>query len=62
MISFTVNKYRYWTPSSYVHVLQSVNGVSFIIPLFQCSNDVNQSIDTGTNIYTINCSNSGGSL
>ena len=62
MISFSVNKDRYWTMSSYVHVLQSVNGGSFIIPLFQGSNDMNQSIDTGTNNYTIYCSNRGGSL
>ena len=62
MISFSVNRDRYWTLSSYVHVLRTVSGGSFIIPLFQGSNDMNQNIDTGTNIYTINCSNRGGSL
>ena len=62
MISFSANRDRYWTLSSYVHVLRSVNGGSSIIPLFQGSNDMNQSIDSGTNIYTINCSNRGGSL
>ena len=62
MISFSVNGDRYWTLSSYVHVLRTVSNGSFIIPLFQGSNDMNQSIDTGTNIYTINCSNRGGSL
>ena len=45
-----------------MHVLRTVSGGSFIIPLLQGSNDMNQSIDTGTNIYTINCSNRGGSL
>ena len=62
MISFSVNRDRYWTLSSYVHVLRTVSGGSFIIPLFQGSNDMNQSIDSVTNIYTINCSNRGGSL
>ena len=62
MISFSVNRDRYWTLSSYVHVLRTVSGGSFIIPLFQGSNDMNQNIDTGTNIYIINCSNRGGSL
>ena len=62
MISFSVHRDRYWTLSSYVHVLRTVSGGSFIIPLFQGSNDLNQSIDTGTNIHTTNCSNRGGSL
>ena len=62
MVSFTVNKDRIWTLSSYVHVLRSVNGGSFIIPLFQGSNNMDQSIDTGTNINSINCANRGVSL
>ena len=62
MVSFSVNKDRYWTLSSYVHVLRSVNGGSYTILLFQGSNNINQSIDTGTNIYTINCSIGGGSM
>ena len=48
MISFSVNKDRYWTISSYVHVLRTVSRGSFIIPLFQGNNEMNQSIDTGT--------------
>ena len=62
MVSFSVNKDRAWTLSSYVHVLRSVNGGSFTIVLFQGSNDVNQSIDTGTNVRTINCSIGVGSM
>ena len=52
MISFSVNINRYWTMSSYVHVLR----------LFQGSNEMNQSVDTGTNIFTIYCANRGGIL
>ena len=48
--------------SSYVHVLRNVDNGSFIIPLFQGSNEMNQSIDTGTNIFTIYCANRGGIL
>ena len=62
MISFSVNRDRYWTMSSYVHVLRTVSGGSFIIPVFHGSNDKDESIDTGTNIYTINCANRGGSF
>ena len=63
MISFSISKDKYWTMSSYVHVLRNVSGGSFIIPLFQGNtNDMNQSIDTGTNIYSLYSSLRGGTL